>query len=336
MLLRALCAVVVALAMLPLRVCAAPLQDYVFVEDDDLRAIEPLLRRPEIAGAQTVHAWKSLEPEPGRYDFSAIERELAFVTARGKSLYVQIQDRFFTPEARNLPDYLLRDPVYGGGLVAQTDRPGEGVPQVQGWVAQQWNAALRTRFQLLLAALAERFDGRIAGINLAETAVDIDTRHDRSGFSCDAYFRATIENLRAARAAFRRSRVVQYVNFWPCEWDDDHRYMSRLFDLALREDIGLGGPDVVPWQRAQMHNAYALFHRHRGRLSTVAMAVQGPTLSYRDPSTGRPFTRAALRGFARDYLGADIVFWSSRAPWLRSMRDRHAAHRAIYPPNRRF
>ena len=122
---------------------------------------------------------------------------------------------------------------------------------------------------------------------------------------------------RQARAAFHHSYVVQYVNFWPCEWNDDHHYMSRLFAFAAAHRIGLGGPDVVPWRKGQMKNAYPFFHRYKGKLPLVAMAVQEPTLTYRDPATGKPFTWQAFESFAADYLGADIIFWTPQAPWLR-------------------
>jgi hypothetical protein len=124
-------------------------------------------------------------------------------------------------------------------------------------------------------------------------------------------------NLAFARKVFTRSKVVQYVNFWPCEWNDDHDYMGRLFAFAAAHDIGLGGPDVIPYRRGQMRNAYPFFNRYKGKLALVAMAVQEPTLAYHNPRTGKPFTRRELERFARDYLGADIIFWSTTAPWLK-------------------
>ena len=31
----------------------------------------------------------------------------------------------------------------------------------------------------------------------------------------------------------------------------------------------------------------------------------------------KPFTRDEFEGFADDYLGVDIIFWSKDTPWLR-------------------
>jgi len=296
---------------------AADPVNYLFADSDALPAHATLIARPDVAGVQIVYTWKSLEPARGEYDFSQIDTDLAFLEKRGKKLFVQLQDRFFFIGARNVPRYLLEQPEYGGGLVPQTDYAGEGQPPGHGWVAMQWNPAVRARFQALLRALAQAYDGRIHGINLPESAVEVDPEKDRTGFTCDAYFAAEMENARVARAAFRTSHVVQYVNFWPCEWNDDHRYMSRFFEFASANRIGLGGPDVVPWRPGQMKNSYPFFNRYRGKLDLVAMAVQEPTLTYTNPKTGRKFTREEFVAFARDYLGADIIFWSVAAPWLK-------------------
>ncbi|WP_211371802.1 hypothetical protein [Marilutibacter maris] len=297
---------------------AAEPANYVFAGGDGAAEVRDLLQRDDVAGVQVVYPWKTLEPEQGRYDFSAIERDLAVAGSLDKQLFVQVQDRFFRPEARLLPDYLLREPLYGGGLVAQTDTPCEGAPQVQGWATLQWNPHVRERFQALLRALGERFDGRIHGINLPETAIDVGDGAKATGFTCDGYFEAQMENMSVARQAFEDSHVVQYVNFWPCEWDNDHDYMGRLFERAHALGIGLGGPDIVPYRRAQMRNAYPFFNRYRERLALVAMAVQEPTLTYVDPEDGERFSREDFVGFARDYLGVDIIFWSPAAPWLKS------------------
>ena len=292
--------------------------NFLFTDSDELASHAASIDRPDVAGAQIVYTWKSLEPAKDEYDFSRIEADLAFLEKRGKKLFVQLQDRFFVIEARNVPRYLLEQAEYGGGLVPQTDYAGEGQPEGHGWVAMQWNAAVRARFQALLRALAGRFDGRIHGINLPESAVEIDPKKDRTGFTCDAYFDAEMDNARAARAAFRRSHVVQYVNFWPCEWNDDRKYMSRFFRFAADNRIGLGGPDIVPWRQGHMKNSYPFFNRYRGKLDLVAMAVQEPTLTYTNPKTGKKFTHDEFIAFARDYLGVDMIFWSASAPWLKN------------------
>ena len=297
-----------------LAVNARAAENYIYTGNGDLEAAEAMLARPDIEGAQVVYNWRALEPTKDEYDFSAIERDLAQTGRLGKKLFIQIQDRFFSPQARNIPDYVLEGVEYGGGLVPQVE---EGKSEGYGWTTMQWNEAVRGRYQSLLRALAERFDGRVFGVNLPETAIDVVEKGDETGFTCDAYFAAELENLSLARKAFAKSHVVQYVNFWPCEWENDHNYMGRLFAYAAEHKIGLGGPDIVPYRKGQMKNSYPFFNQYKGKLDFVGMAVQEPTLAYKNEKTGKPFTKDEFLAFADDYLGVDAVFWSLETPWLK-------------------
>jgi hypothetical protein len=242
---------VLALMILAADAAGAAPRNYLFADSEDLARIETVIRRPDIEGVQIVYSWKSLETARGQYDFTQIERDLRHLDALNRKLFIQLQDRFFEVQHRNVPSYLLQDPVYGGGLVPQVDNPGENQPAGHGWATQHWNPAVRERFQRLIEALASKFDGRVAGINLPESAIDIDKENDKTGFTCDKYFAAQLENAAFARKVFTKSHVVQYVNFWPCEWDNDKKYMSRAFEFAHANRIGLGGPDIVPYRKAR-------------------------------------------------------------------------------------
>jgi hypothetical protein len=46
-----------------------------------------------------------------------------------------------------VPDYLMHDKQYGGGIAPQFDNPGEGKPVGSGWVARQWDPAVRQRYR---------------------------------------------------------------------------------------------------------------------------------------------------------------------------------------------
>lgn len=292
-------------------------QNYIYTSSGDLQNIEKMIVRKDIGGVQIVYNWKALETSKDVYDFSGIEKDLEYLTSLDKKLFIQLQDRFFEPQARYVPDYILNGKEYTGGLVAQYDNPGENKPVGNGWVTQQWNPAVRERYQKLIGELAKKFDGRIQGINLPETSIDIEMKKDKTGFSCDTYFQAELDNLKFARHAFKKSYVLQYVNFFPCEWENDHQYMSRLFDFADKNNIGLGGPDIVPNKNAQMKNSYPFFNQYKGKLSLVAMAVQEPTLTYKNPKTKKPFTKEEFVNYAQDFLGVNIIFWSVESPWLK-------------------
>lgn len=307
---------ITALSLSFVQIALAKPSNYLYTGSDDLTKIEKLLMRSDIEGVQIVYNWKDLEQNKNQYTFAQIEKDLQFLNKKGKNLFIQIQDRFFFPKTKNVPNYLMEDPIYTGGIVPQYDNPGENKPISTGWVAQQWNPQVQLRYQKLLHALAKQFDGRVYGVNLPETAIDLDMKRDKTGFSCDKYFNAELENLSVAKSVFKRSYVVQYVNFWPCEWNNDRNYMGRLFEFAVKNQVGLGGPDIVPYKQGQMKNSYPFFNQNKDKLPLIAMAVQEPTLTYINPKTNKPFTKAEFQDFGQNYLGTQIIFWSTSTPWL--------------------
>lgn len=56
--------------------------------------------------------------------------------------------------------------------------------------------------------------------------------------------------------------------------------MSGLFLYAIKHQIGLGGPDVVPYRMAQMKNSYPFFHKLTGKLLS-GMAIQEPDYTFK-------------------------------------------------------
>jgi hypothetical protein len=293
--------------------------NFLFLDADDMSDHRAMLARPDIAGGQIIYPWRLLEPRKDHYDFSKLERDLTLARGLHKKLWVTIGDRTFSLRWKGLPDSLSNDPKYQGGTVFQYDYPGTrpGTNKTpNGMVAMQWNPAVRARYQKLLRALAARFDGAIYGIDLGETAMSADLPEGEKGFTCDGYFDAEMENITMAREAFHKTAVAMFANFWPCEWNDNRHYMSRAFAYAATHDVGMGGPDIYPFNRAQMMNSYRFLNEYRGKLKHVAMSVQEPDLDFIDAKTGKPFTKDSFTGFARDYLGADIIFWAYTSPWL--------------------
>lgn len=84
---------------------------------------------------QVVYNWSALEKAKDEYDFSQIEQDLNYLNRLNKKLFIQIQDRFFEPKHKNVPQYLLQDSIYKSGITAQYDNSGENRPVVYGWVA---------------------------------------------------------------------------------------------------------------------------------------------------------------------------------------------------------
>jgi hypothetical protein len=282
---------------------------FLFLGGDQASLHEKELNSSCVYGAQIIYSWKQLEPKKDIYDFSKIEKDLAFLKKTHKKLFIQLQDRSFEPNIFYVPNYIREDKIYHGGVAMQYDFPGEGKPITTGWVSRVWDPAVRKRFQLLIKKLATQFDGKIYGINLPETAVDFDENNSPEGFTFDNYFSSELKNIGELRKAFHKSIVIQYVNFFPGEWDNDHHYMSRLFSFAVNNHIGLGGPDVVPYREAQMKNSYPFFHNLKGELLT-GMAIQEPDYTYKNPETGEPYTFSDFYHFTKDYLGANVIFWN--------------------------
>jgi len=282
----------------------------------ELKSYQQLLTNPCVSGVQIVYTWKELEPKKGIYDFSRIEKDLRYLDSIHKKLFVQLQDRSFQPDLFYVPDYIRSEKKYHGGVAMQYDFPGEGKPITEGWVARVWDPSVRERFQLLLKKLADKVDGKIYGLNLPETAVDFDSKKPPLNFTPENYFNAEMENLAAARKTFHHSNIIQYVNFFPGEWNNDHHYMSRLFAYASKHQIGLGGPDVVPYRNSQMKNSYPFFHQYRGKINPVGMAIQEPDYTYKKPGTHLHYQFSDFYSFTREYLGATILFWNVQEPFL--------------------
>jgi len=293
----------------------APPGNFVYFGRDHERMLDSaFFDHPRAAGAQLTYTWRELEPERDRYDFAAIRERLAFLRSHGKRLFLQISDVTFTERAP-VPDYLLSDSTFHGGAA----RKYEGADGVfDGWVARRWDPAVRARFALLLEALAQRFDGLIEGINLAETAIGFESpAFHPPGFTFDAYAAGVRANLENTRRAFRRSCVIIYANFMPGESlpTVDRGYLRSIYALADRIGAGVGGPDLLPFRKGQQANSLPLIAR-RGPGVVAGVAIQDGNLSDLDPATGRPVTVDALYRYAVDSLRLDYVFWGAQEPYL--------------------
>src|SRR5210317_662320 len=65
-----------------------------------------LLGNSRFAGAQIMYSWATLEPAKGKYDFSTIQEDYAYLKSHGKQLFIQLQDATFDPDYKGVPGYL--------------------------------------------------------------------------------------------------------------------------------------------------------------------------------------------------------------------------------------
>ncbi|KAF1737239.1 hypothetical protein CRV24_002855 [Beauveria bassiana] len=288
-------------------------RNWLYTSQIDNKTLD-LLDRPDIEGVQALYSWKSLEPQQDEYDFSRINHDLELVQAKGKRLWVQLQDRTFSIDSNPVPKY-LHAPIYNNGSVPQCDGSHCDTHfQIVGWVAAQWNEHVRRRFQALLKAMSAELDGRIYGMNLAETSII--PEENKNNFTHLGYFDGELDNAAYAASVFHESYVVQYVNFWPCEPEKTHNYFVKSFDFFAKHGVGIGGPDLIPYKAGQEDNSYPFLHEYRNKVPISVIAVQEPDLREINPYTHKKFTRQEFTDYAVERLGSQIIFWTEGAHWL--------------------
>lgn len=288
-----------------------------FARDRELIKDHPFLSHPMFKGAQIMYAWRDLEPKKGEYDFEILREDYAFLKSRHKKLFIQIQDVTFDPKYKAAPDYLLTA-EYDGGVVMQyndDDSPG-------GWVAKRWNKRVREQFALLIQALGKEFDGKIEGINLQETSIEVRD----SNFSEVDYIHGLKANMLALKGAFPTSTTMIYANFIPGEWlpANDKGYLRGIYQYGEKIGVGLGGPDLMVKRKGQLNHALAMMHE--GHYSVpLGIAVQdgnymGETGEISDQANKGEHENIVplLHAFAKDFLKINYMFWVNQEPYFKT------------------
>jgi hypothetical protein len=299
-----------------------PVHHYVFFggDRDGIENATSFLENRNIDGAQVIYTWRLLERGKDEYNFAPIWENLELLAAHGKKLWIQLQDVSFSESRRNVPDYLLNDPAYHGGVAPQYTIPGENESKavISGWVARRWDPAVRERFHKLLMALGREFDGKIEGINLPETAIVFggSGRLFPDGFTHQSYRDAIVINLKALKKAFPKSIPMQYANFVPGEWrpTEDKGYLRGVYVAARDAGVAVGGPDLMPYRPGQMKSSYPLIREFSASIP-AGIAVQDGNLAEINPETGNPVTVNELLDFATSYLRVDYIFWGMEEPY---------------------
>ena len=295
-------------------------RNFIFFGTDRQRISEPeFLENEHIAGAQLKYSWRELEPERDRYELQPLLDDLAFLERHGKRLFVQLQDVSFSEDIL-VPDYIQTDPAFGGGVARKYEYEGddECKAHFEGWVARRWDPAVRARFIRLLEVLGGEDDGRIEGLNLAETSIGFGEsgKLHPAAFTYESYVEGIKAIMAGARKAFPRSVVIQYANFMPGEWLPwtDHGYLQAVYAWADSIGVGVGGPDLLPHRKGQQHHSYPLIAARAPRIP-AGVAVQDGNLEETNPATGERVTVAELYRFAKERLRLDYIFWGTQEPY---------------------
>lgn len=298
------------------------IRHFVFVERERERIKDAaILETAQISGAQIKYTWRELEPKKGEYHFEEIQEDLAFLKSRGKELFIQLQDVSFDSSRILVPQYLIDEPEYKGGANPQYTimDSAESDYRIDGWVARRWDEHVAGRFHALLTQLGREFDGKIEGINLPETSVEFGRtgRLYPSGFTTAIYRDAILANMKALKAAFPRSVAIQYANFMPGEFPhhSDRRLLRDVYDYAKQIGAGVGGPDLLVYEKAHMNNSYGLIRECSGLIPT-GIAVQWGNYEHINPRTGKKSTIPEMYDFARTTLKVCYMFWCTQEPYF--------------------
>lgn len=297
------------------------IKHFVFFSRERERIYETnFLTNENIIGAQLKYMWRELEPIKDQYNLELIQRDLDFLTSKGKKLFIQIQDvTFDTAFAKPIPDYLITDTEYHGGVNIQylTNEKDE-IIAASGYVARRWDKAVAERFEKLLSALSNRFDGQIEGINLPETSVEFGNTGKLfpEGFTPDIYRNAIIDYMMMLKKSFPRSATIQYANFMPGEFPRraSKVHLDSVYEFASKNKIGMGVPDILVYNQPHMNHSYKFLRQYANSIISGG-AVQDGNCEIINPNTGKQVTIKEIYDFSSEYLELDYIFWGTEEPY---------------------
>jgi len=297
-----------------------------FARDREAIHNHPFLKINRFIGAQIMYPWELLEPQEGKYDFTIILEDYKYLLKHKKKLFIQLQDATFSQNFFGVPKYLLAD-EFNGGVIPQIADNGDTV----GWVAKRWNRNVQDRFALLLQALGKEFDGKVEGINLQESSIDIDLQESSKGtksridstFSPELYSESIKINMLSLKKAFSKSTTIQYANFMPGEWlpRNDKGYLRSIYNYGEEIGVGLGGPDLMVHNKGNLNHTVAMMHEKKYNVP-LGIAIQdenyiGNTGDVQNnKSEDHENIVPLLHAFAKDFLRVKYMFWVNQEPYF--------------------
>lgn len=291
---------------------------FIGMDRDQLK--DPKVWKPELfEGAQVTYSWRQLEPKKDKYDFSIIKEDLKILSRYHKKLFIELTDVSFSMQYNHAPKYILQDTIYHGGAEKQYwfKDYHELEYQEQGWVTRRWDPQVQIRLHKLFAKLGKQFDGVIEGITTEETAVDFGKGplHPPK-FNYKQYASAVIENIGVLKRVFSKSVAMVYANFMPGGYmpGEDSTLLKSVYRFAWKNNIGVGGPDLLPYRQDQMTNSYPLI-RDSYQKVVSGVAVQDGTGDYINPKTKAKITAREIYDFGHDYLHLTYIFWGTEDPF---------------------
>ena len=110
-----------------------------------------------------------------------------------------------------------------------------------------------------------------------------------------------------------KSHVVQYTNFWPCEWNNDQKYMSRAFEFAKQNSIGARRPGHRALQEGADEKLLSVLQPIQRQIEPGGDGDPGTDADVHEPRNRKSDLLAKSSStFAQNYLGVNVIFWSDR------------------------
>ncbi len=296
-------------AQTPLSKCP---RHYMLVFKMDTGRITKIADNPDFDGLQMVMDWKTVEPAKDKFNFSLVDSVLNIAQFYSKKVVFQFQYKTFQGKPPAVPDYLLTDPYYQGGVVYYPDSSSS---------AKLWIKAVTNRLDTVFQAMGHHFGHHPAleGMNLPETA----TYSSGGDYNLKAYMNGIMANISHLRAAFPDSVfIIQYLNWLPGSGP-----MNKLIDnLRMIADhtttlvnTGFGGPDnkIQTYPNPAFTPVMTFQHEYDGR-AVLANATQWNDYNYINPHTGKTVTAEEILRYSADSLKDDYIFWLEREPYFTS------------------
>jgi hypothetical protein len=265
-----------------------------------LAQIAEIGKEPTIKGVMLYVWWYQLEKSKGVYDFSKIDVHLNKLKSLStpKRLVVRVMDRKFggTTKTGIIPNYMLTDPLYKGGVAYQ--------PNV-GNVARLWEPAVMDRLIALYRALGTRYnsDAHVEGFATEETSIGFGADKSKwpSGYSTSALLREFTRFAKSARTTMPQTNIFMNTNFLGSDTD-----MGKLIQALYESDMGAGGPSTIPNRYIQAQKVWTgqTGANYRGLIS-IGTCIEHMVFGGKHGD----FTPKQVGDWAYQNLGVTHLFW---------------------------
>jgi hypothetical protein len=271
------------------------------------QGIKAAQKTPKILGAENSYNWGDIETAKGKYDFSAIVKDLKTLQASKKRLVVKIRYKTFGGQAQDgqcAPQYI--HDLGGVEIERYNDTPWNAASKkkiaqgkgdaIKRCVARAHMDPVKDALVRLMQALGKRFDREpyFEAIVTEETAGSGCIKPTAAETKkCNADYYLSLEYLnKKTREAFPHTVVLQQANWLSGGGMDD------LFADAVNIGYGISGPDLMPGRHT---TSSELYPSHAGKIP-LAMDNQRATLVGKSP--------AQAYDWAVNTLKLNYVFWA--------------------------